>query len=118
MKQFSHLYQSTVKLDNTLADAILDVGSFATMRKKPRNTTPVPRPNNFADVFHMDNIFGPEVSIGNIHYGLLFTDRFIRMTYLYPLQNLTSDITKNSWRLSLLILVLFLNISFLILTSS
>jgi hypothetical protein len=94
MKQFSHLYQSAVKLNNTPADAILDVGNFATMRKKPRNTTPVPHPNNFADAFHMDIIFGPEVFIGNIHYGLLFTDRFSRMTYLYPLQNLTSDIPK------------------------
>jgi len=94
MKQFSHLYQSTVKMDNTSADTILDVDNFATMRKKPRNTTLVPRPNNFADVFHMDIIFGPEVSIGNIDYGLLFTNRFSRMTYLYPLQNLTSDIPK------------------------
>jgi hypothetical protein len=37
-------------------------------------------------------VFGPEVSIGNIHYGLLFTDRFSRMMYLYPLRNLTLDI--------------------------
>jgi hypothetical protein len=43
---------------------------------------------------HMDIVFGPDVAIGNIHYGLLFTDRFSRMTYLYPLQNLTMDITK------------------------
>ena len=42
----------------------------------------------------MDIVFGPEISIGNIHYGLLFTDRFSRMTYLYPLQNLTTDIKK------------------------
>jgi hypothetical protein len=42
----------------------------------------------------MDIIFGPEISIGNIHYGLLFTDRFSCMTYLYPLHNLTPHITK------------------------
>ncbi len=42
----------------------------------------------------MDIVFGPEVSIGNIHYGLLFSDRYSRMTYIYPLQNLTSDIPK------------------------
>jgi hypothetical protein len=42
----------------------------------------------------MDIVFGPDISIGNIHYGLLFTDRFNRMTYIYPLQNLTSDIGK------------------------
>lgn len=42
----------------------------------------------------MDILFGPEVAIGNIHYELLFTDRFRRMTYLYSLQNLTTDIKK------------------------
>jgi len=43
---------------------------------------------------HVDIVFGPEVSVGNIHYGLLFTDRYSRMTYLYPLQNLQTDIQK------------------------
>ena len=43
---------------------------------------------------HMDIIFGPDIAVGNIHDGLLFTDRYSRMTYLYPLQNLTSDIVK------------------------
>jgi hypothetical protein len=31
---FSNLYQDTVKLDNTPADAVLDVGNYATLRKK------------------------------------------------------------------------------------
>jgi hypothetical protein len=48
----------------------------------------------FADVIHIDIIFGPEISIGNIHYGLLFTNRFSRMTYLYPLHNLITEIKK------------------------
>ncbi len=43
---------------------------------------------------HMDIIFGLEISVGNVHYGLLFTDHFSWMTYLYPLQNLTTDIPK------------------------
>jgi hypothetical protein len=43
---------------------------------------------------HIDIVFGPEVAIGNFHYGLLFADQFSRMNYLYPLQNLTSDIKK------------------------
>jgi hypothetical protein len=42
----------------------------------------------------MDIVFGPDISIGNIHYGLLFTDRYSRMTYIYPLKNLNSDIRK------------------------
>jgi len=88
------LYQDTVQLDSTPRDAVLDRGDLATLRKTPRNTTPVPRPVSFGDVVHMDIVFGPEVALANVHYGLLFTDRFSRMTYLYPLQNLTSDIPK------------------------
>lgn len=75
-------------------DAILDPGHFATFKKKDRNTTPVPRPSKFGEVFHIDIVFGPEISMGNVHYGLLCVDRYSRMTYMYPLQNLTSDIQK------------------------
>jgi hypothetical protein len=88
------LYQDTICLDPTPPDAILDKGDLATLRKTPRNTTPDPRPNFFGEVIHMDIVFGPDFPVGNIHYGLLFTDRFSRMTYIYPLQNLTSDISK------------------------
>jgi hypothetical protein len=42
----------------------------------------------------MDIVFGPEVALGNVHYGLLFMDRYSRMTYIYPLQNLTSNIIR------------------------
>jgi len=93
-KHMKTLYQPSVKLDSMPPDAILDPGYFATSKKKDRNTTPVPRPSHFGDVIHLDIVFGPEISIGNVHYGLLCVDRFSRMTYMYPLQNLTSDIQK------------------------
>jgi hypothetical protein len=93
-KQFTTLYKDTISLDNTPADAILDPGCFATLKKKNRNTSPVPRPPNFGDVIHLDIIFGPEVAIGNVHFGLLLVDQSSRMTYLYPLQNLTTDIQR------------------------
>jgi len=83
-----------VKVDSLPADAVLDKRDLATIRKTARNTMPVPRPSYFGDVFHVDSIFGPEIAAGNIHVSLLFRDRFSRMTYLYPLQNLTSDIPK------------------------
>jgi len=90
----SDLYANTVNLDSSPPDATLDIGEFSTIRKSPRNTNPVARPQAFGDVIHMDIVFGPDVAIGNVHYGLLFTDRYSRMTYVYPLQNLTSDIWK------------------------
>jgi hypothetical protein len=49
---------------------------------------------NFADIVHVDIVFGPEILIENIRYGLLFSDHFSRMTYLYPLRNLSSDIPR------------------------
>ncbi len=93
-KHLHTLYQPIFKLDNTPADAVLDIGCFASLRKKDRNTEPVPRPNKFGDVVHIDIVFGPEISIGNVHYGLLCVDSHSRMTYIYPLHNLTSDIIK------------------------
>jgi hypothetical protein len=74
------LYQDSVCLDSTPADMVLDEGDLSTIRKTPRNTTPVSCPASFGDVIHMDIVFGPDVSLGNIHYGLLFTGRFSRMT--------------------------------------
>jgi len=92
--QLSDLYQDTITLDSLPRDAILDQGDLAALPKSPRNTTAVPRPLSFGDVIHMDIAFGPKVALANVHYGLLFTDRFSCMTYIYPLQNLTSDIVK------------------------
>jgi hypothetical protein len=93
-KHCKDLYAPSIKMDTLPPNAILDIRHLATMHKKPRSTTPVPRSESFADLMYMDITFGPEISVGNVHYGLLFTDRFSRMTYLYPLQNLTTDIPK------------------------
>jgi hypothetical protein len=90
----STLYAGTVKLDNLPSDAVLDSGLLANLKKSPRNTTPAPQPSHFAEVVHMDIVFGPEVALGDIHYALLLTDRYSRMTYLYPLKNLTWDICR------------------------
>jgi len=88
------LYQDTIRLDSLPPDAVLDPGNLCNVRKSRQNTIPVCRPQGFGDVFHMDIVFGPDIALGNVHHGLLFTDRFSRMTYVYPLQNLTSDIRK------------------------
>jgi hypothetical protein len=93
-QNLSKLYQETIAFDKNPQDAILDSGAFATMRKKDRNTQPIQRPTHFGDVVHIDIVFGPDISIGNIHYGLLFIDRYSRMTYIYPLQSLTTDIKR------------------------
>jgi hypothetical protein len=93
-RHLSTLYQDTINLDQSLCDAILDPGDFATLRKTPRNTNPVQRPAGFGDIIHVDIVFGPKVALANVHYGIIFTDRFSRMTYMFPLQNLNQDIIK------------------------
>lgn len=93
-RHFRDLYQDTIIMDSLPCDAVLDPGDLATLHKSPRNTSPAPRPSQFGDTIHMDIVFGPAVALGDTHYGLIFVDRFSRMTYLYPLQNLTTDIKK------------------------
>ena len=88
------MYQPTISIDKTTPDAVLDPGYFAMLRKNYRSTTPVPRPSGFGEIIHVDIVFGPGISVGNIHYGLICVDRYSRMTYIYPLKNLTSDIQK------------------------
>jgi phosphatidylinositol kinase/protein kinase (PI-3 family) len=70
-----HLYNDTIRLDSSLPDAVFDMGDLASLKKSARNTTPVPPPSSFGEVIHMDIVFGSDVSIRNVHYGLLFTDR-------------------------------------------
>jgi hypothetical protein len=93
-QHFTDLYQDTIKIDSLPPDAVQDPGDYATLRKKNRSIIPVVRPSHFGAVVHMDIVFGPEVAIGNIHYAILFSDRYSRMNYLYPLQNLTTEIPK------------------------
>jgi hypothetical protein len=52
--QLKKLYQDTISLDSFPADAILDMGDLATIRKTSRNITP--------EVIHMDTVFGPYIS--------------------------------------------------------
>jgi hypothetical protein len=94
-RRLSTLFQDTIHLDSSPSDVVLDKGDLATIRKTTRNTTHVPRSKAFGNVVHMDIVFGPDVALANVHYGLLFTDRYSHMTYIYPLHNLTSDIPKH-----------------------
>lgn len=63
------LCANSIQLDSTPADAVLDPGDLATMRKKDRKSTPVSRSSQFGEVILVDIVFGPEVAVGDIHYG-------------------------------------------------
>lgn len=45
---------------------------------------------------HMGIVFGPDVSLGKIHYGDLFSDLCSGTTLVFPLQNSTTDIPQKT----------------------
>jgi hypothetical protein len=58
-QHFHDLYQDSIKFDTLPPDAVLDLGDLATLQKTPLNTTPVPRPESFGDVMHIDIFLDP-----------------------------------------------------------
>ena len=68
----------------------LDPG--ASLRAAHRNKEKSPLPDNIGDVYHCDIGFGPTKAIGGVMYTLMFVDKKTRHKFVYPLQNLTSDI--------------------------
>jgi len=56
-QHFHYLYCDMVKLDSLPADAVLDAGALATLRKSCRKFTPVPRSKYFAEVMHKRGAF-------------------------------------------------------------
>ena len=73
-------------------EPIQDLGVTATVDKSKRNTTPIPLPEQFGDVIHMDIVFGSKSAINGIKYGLFLVDRATRYKTILPLKNLTTDI--------------------------
>ena len=70
----------------------LNIGEVATIDGHHRNTTPIPVPNKFADVFHGDIGYGCRTALWGIRYTILLVDRATRYKYIYPLHNLKDDI--------------------------
>ena len=90
IKQMTELAQPTINISDTGCDPFLSRGETATLPKKKRNTTPVPRPNQFGDIWHYDIVYGNGRAIGGFYYALLFVDRQSRFKLIEPLKNLDS----------------------------
>jgi hypothetical protein len=73
-----------MKLDSIHVDAVFDIRDTATLHKSPHNTSPVPCPPSFGNVIHMDIVFGPEVSTGNIYYIQKRLEFFFAHIGYYP----------------------------------
>ena len=70
----------------------LDPGETASLKAAQRNKEKSPLPENIGDIYHCDIGFGPSKAIGGVLYTLLFVDKKSRHKFVYPLENLTTDI--------------------------
>ena len=86
-KVLDHI-QNTIHISDHGRDPILSRGETATLTKKNRNTSPTPKPSNFADICHWDIVYGNGRAIGGIYYALHIVCRKIRAAFIYPLTNL------------------------------
>jgi hypothetical protein len=82
----------TVDILNLDKNPTLDPGETASLRAANRNKDKSPLPDNIGDVYHCDIGFGPTKAIGGVMYTLMFVDKKTRHKFVYPLENLTSDI--------------------------
>jgi len=94
------LYQSqpTIKLSHSGTNPILSRGDTATLQKKKRNTSPIPKPNAFGNICHYNIVYRDGRAIGGINYALLIVCQktsYISIHYL-------KDLEPASIRLSML----------------
>ena len=82
--------QPTIDIINT-GDPPMEIGDVANIKASRRNKTPLPRPQSFLDVVHMDIGFGDCVSHGGYKYVILFVDRATRETFIYGVSTLSSS---------------------------
>ena len=64
IKNLPSLMQNTATLGDTGNDPILSRGKTATLPKKSRNSSAVPRPQHVGDIFHYDIGYGNGRTIG------------------------------------------------------
>eukprot|EP00957_Ditylum_brightwellii_P138396 10548694-Ditylum_brightwellii.AAC.1 len=71
--------QPTLCITNTGKDPVQDPGEMATLLQSNRNTSPIPCPKHFGNIFHYDIVYGAGTAIGGYHYTLWLVDRKTRL---------------------------------------
>eukprot|EP00957_Ditylum_brightwellii_P140591 10710722-Ditylum_brightwellii.AAC.1 len=64
---------------------------MATLPKSDRNTSPIPRPKHFGNIFHYNIVYGTGTAIGGYCYTLWLVDRKTRLILEYPLKSLQEE---------------------------
>lgn len=94
LPQLKHTCQNNFTISNSDSEPIIDLGSVSTIKTPSRNRTPLKLPHHFGDMFHCDIVYGSETDYEEVRYALLMVDRATRYKLVYPLTNLTDDITN------------------------
>eukprot|EP00957_Ditylum_brightwellii_P041433 3137316-Ditylum_brightwellii.AAC.1 len=64
---------------------------MATLPKSNCNTSPIPRPKHFGDIFHYNIVYGAGTTIGGYRYTLWLVDRKTYLILEYPLKSLQEE---------------------------
>ena len=91
LKNLDTLAKDTITIRDTGCHPIRSRGETATLPKKNANTSAIPKPPEFGQVWHFDIIYGNGRAIGGIQYGLFFVDRFSRYKILIGLLDLSKQ---------------------------
>ena len=92
LPQIKETTQSNFSLTTKDKEKILDLGETATISKTKRNTNPLPLPQSFGDVMHMDIIYGTVTAIEGYRYALFIVDRATRARFILPMKILKTDL--------------------------
>ncbi len=90
LNHFKSCIKDTVTIINT-GEIPKDISQFATITRQKHNKNPIPRPDKFFDVAHMDIGYGDTVAPGGYKYVLLIVDRKTRFSYVFGLKNTKAD---------------------------
>jgi hypothetical protein len=94
LKNIHKLGTKSVQIQNLQRSDNIDIGETASMNSARRNTTPLPSPKNYSDIWHMDIRYGPGAAFGGVKYTLLLINKYSRYKFLYRLKNLTTSVQQ------------------------
>ena len=94
LRNIDILGNGNVTISNMPRKERVDPGETATMPSKRKNTTPMPPPKEYSDIWHMDIGFGPCTAISGARYTLLLIDKHTRYRRVYPLKDLRESLLK------------------------
>eukprot|EP00957_Ditylum_brightwellii_P029789 2253212-Ditylum_brightwellii.AAC.1 len=79
LKHMQTVAQPTLCITDIGKDPVRNPGEMATLPKSDCNTSPIPCPKHFGDIFHYNIVYGAGTAIGGYRYTLWLVDRKTRL---------------------------------------